>query len=834
MKAIVSGAFVGLCLVVGVILAGQSATSLLAGETHLYINSPYGEPTGRGQEYFFDGSSAGFSGRFWAFNVAEVDVAGWRLVFTAPDGLPLTKGTYVGAQGWATRHGEAPGLTVDSPFSGCGGTLTGSFTIKEVVPGTNDVIESFWATFVQQCGISSAALTGEIMLNAHPPVVVRAPRTATVTRDQLLGFTVSAASTSGAPVALTASNLPPGASFTDNGDNTASLSWTPSYDQIGNYRVWFRGENGLGESRDERIDFSVGPLTKVTSFTLDAKDAYTYAANDPPQVFAPPDAMISCFTTPDHGVHVGTPAPGSISYYSFIAPEDAHLTRADYTNGFDVGTAPVCDLLDTGHFHVKQVAYGVSNDVVAFWCTFEQSCYQLYKTIFGEIKYNADVIVGLQAPFHQTVVAGQTLTFDVSATEANANLVELTASDLPSGASFQDNHDNTGTFIWVTTTNQVDAVVLVRFRAENGSAISDDAATQITVARSVASTYFVDKSQLCLQKNSKAPKRLKKHKQSPFALSAGISPATNTTLGYGVVVSPNGTTNGIHFYLDGTSDGLNQFFRKQDELEAAFPAGTYRLTAAALDARTQTHEITMPPTDLPSLPHLSSWLAAQAVNPGRDLGVVWDPFIGGGTNDLVQLEIFDASTNLVYTTPDAGEQGALNGLCSAITIPAYTLLPGQAYAGILKFRRTAATEHESFPPTLVTIGFSSIAGFEINTISDLRAGTGSVKFSSKTYAVRDDVGFATISVVRSGGNSVPISVDYATSGGTARAGTDYSSVSGSLVFESGVTSGTFTILVASGCASNGPKTVGLLLGKPGGGRLGARKATLSIQAGVER
>jgi hypothetical protein len=60
----------------------------------------------------------------------------------------------------------------------------------------------------------------------------------------------------------------------------------------------------------------------------------------------------------------------------------------------------------------------------------------------------------LQLPGPQTVSEGTLLTFNVSATDPDGQTVELRASNLPTGASFVDHHNNTGTFSWTPNTDQ--------------------------------------------------------------------------------------------------------------------------------------------------------------------------------------------------------------------------------------------------------------------------------------------------------------------------------------------------------------------------------------------
>src|SRR5262249_43283100 len=70
---------------------------------------------------------------------------------------------------------------------------------------------------------------------------------------------------------------------------------------------------------------------------------------------------------------------------------------------------------------------------------------------------------------------------------------------------------------------------------------------------------------------------------------------------------------------------------------------------------------------------------------------------------------------------------------------------------------------------------------------------GALQFSSRMYAVNENGGTATITVTRTGGSDGSVTVNYATSNGTATAGSDYTATSGTLTFAAGETSKTFTI-----------------------------------------
>ena len=125
-----------------------------------------------------------------------------------------------------------------------------------------------------------------------------------------------------------------------------------------------------------------------------------------------------------------------------------------------------------------------------------------------------------------------------------------------------------------------------------------------------------------------------------------------------------------------------------------------------------------------------------------------------------------------------------------------------------------------------TLGARSTAVLTI--VSDDQPGV--VEFSTATYSVNEAAGPARIVVTRTGGNASNVTVNYATSDGTAVAPGDYGATTGTLTFDAGVSSLTFTVPIVNDTDGEGPETVNLTLSNPGGGAtLGARKnAVLTI------
>ena len=117
-------------------------------DTSLTMVSEPGDYIGQGQTYSFTLLDGDFSTKVGFSNAVSISFNmptfghSWNLSFAAPNGLPLTVGTYEGAVRFPFQGPDEPGLDVSGDGRGCN-TLTGSFEVKEIVTARTTISKDF-------------------------------------------------------------------------------------------------------------------------------------------------------------------------------------------------------------------------------------------------------------------------------------------------------------------------------------------------------------------------------------------------------------------------------------------------------------------------------------------------------------------------------------------------------------------------------------------------------------------------------------------------------------------------------------------------------------------
>ena len=152
-----------------------------------------------------------------------------------------------------TDHGDNTGTFSWIPVAGQQGTHFASFSGLDNRGGSG-------------AATTQILVTGGVEENQVP--TLSAPATQQVDEGVALSFLVTATDPDGDAVTLFADGLPSGATFTDNGNNTGSLSWIPDFSQSGSYEVAFMGNDGQGGSGTASTMITVIDIVVVGTCTI--------------------------------------------------------------------------------------------------------------------------------------------------------------------------------------------------------------------------------------------------------------------------------------------------------------------------------------------------------------------------------------------------------------------------------------------------------------------------------------------------------------------------------------------------------------------------------------
>lgn len=196
------------------------------------------------------------------------------------------------------------------------------------------------------------------------------------------------------------------------------------------------------------------------------------------------------------------------------------------------------------------------------------------------------------------------------------------------------------------------------------------------------------------------------------------------------------------------------------------------------------------------------------------------PFEGGGIPDVTDdgrfIEPFDAFSLPVFINRP------IQGLRLQLT-------PAEDDEAILLYGRNDRLPQDLILLENVDSNNNGTAQLVINAGTVVVA-PGTLAFSQAAVNVNEDAGTVTFTVNRTGGSDGAVAVNFATSNGTATAGSDYTAATGTLNFGDGVTSQTITVNITDDMADEPNETFTVTLsGATGGAALGTiASATATI------
>ncbi|MCX6829204.1 MAG: tandem-95 repeat protein, partial [candidate division Zixibacteria bacterium] len=339
--------------------------------------------------------------------------------------------------------GNIPALTVS--------TLPTGATFADNANGTGTFN---WTPTFYQSGIFSVTfyasdgvvIDSEVVTitvnNVNQPPILAAIGAKAVDENTNLNFGISASDLDGNIPALTVSTLPTGATFVDNANGSGTFDWTPTFDQSGIYNVTFYASDGVAID-SEIVSITVGGVNQAPILAaIGAKTANENSNLNFGVTAADADGNIPALT-------VSTLPTGA--------------TFVDHADG-------------SGTFNWTPTFYQAGSYSVTFYASDGVAIDSEIVTITVNNVNQAPILAAIGA---KTINENSNLNFGVSASDLDGNIPALTVSTLPTGATFIDHANGTGTFDWTPTFYQA-GFYNVTFYSSDGSATDSEVVT-ITV-----------------------------------------------------------------------------------------------------------------------------------------------------------------------------------------------------------------------------------------------------------------------------------------------------------------------------------------------------------------
>ena len=239
--------------------------------------------------------------------------------------------------------------------------------------------------------------------------IVQVPGAVQTNEREALQFSILATDPGNTSLIFTASGLPGGATFVDNGDSTGTFSWTPSYAEAGNYTV--------------HIDIAHGVLTYSRDVSITVRNVL---------VFGTIYQSVSGVISPLEGADV-----------SVMDLTRTNTFASATTNGF--GKYSVIGTVPDGNYIIRTSKSGY-NTYPGITILRRDQALPFSATLYAPSFVNVPDKVSIpeQQPYFLTI----------SASDQNNDRLAITAAGLPDGAVLTDKGNNTAEFNWTPSGSQ--------------------------------------------------------------------------------------------------------------------------------------------------------------------------------------------------------------------------------------------------------------------------------------------------------------------------------------------------------------------------------------------
>lgn len=407
--------------------------------------------------------------------------------------VPRKKSAYTAFQNYtALNTNTAPVLTpIGNQTVTAGATLTFvvngydsdnnplTFSASNLPTGATFLNQTFtWTPTVGQAGIfpnvhfsvTDGALTDaediSITVTVNQPPTLTPTPSQTANEGSTLTFSVLASDPNGDTLTYAATNVPQGATFSGR-----TLTWRVSGQSAGSYLVHLTVTDGqYTDAQDVAItiqDISTPSITPISPVSVTAQSPIAFTVNAT-------DTDADPLTLAATGLPAGaTFISGRFSWTPSadqIGTSTVHITATDLWN-----TAASDVILTVG---AATPPANTNNNTNTANTNQPINTNQPSGTNTAPPATEPPII---SAPDTETIAVGAPFTMTVRVTNTQVGVTILIAG-LPSGATFTDNHDGTGTLIWTPSTEQSGLSVVTFIAVSDGGSATHDVALLVTGA----------------------------------------------------------------------------------------------------------------------------------------------------------------------------------------------------------------------------------------------------------------------------------------------------------------------------------------------------------------
>ncbi|MDH5802007.1 MAG: GEVED domain-containing protein [Gammaproteobacteria bacterium] len=397
---------------------GQGLTTDISSETHSFAASVN----------FDAGVSVSING-----------TAFWNLDFAAAGSVQLTPGNYENATRFPFQSLTDPGLAVGGNGRGCN-TLTGRFTVLEVVYNPDNTVAQFAADFEQHCEGLDPALFGAIRINSQIPINVTIPEVTAVAgsdrstlENKLIQLDGSGShSNDGSLIVSYLWTQLAGTPVTITNADTPLASFTTPTVPLGGDTLVIQLETLSSSGAGATDEVMIQVLSKSDPLTYIRMDSEPgdYIGQGLSYFFSPNEGVISTSSTDPDVLNVSFSGNHYWSF-GFAAPDGTGLNAGTYLDatrypfhgtgaGLSVsGAGRGCNTL-TGNFTVRYISRDTTG-VNSFAGDFEQHCEGGPSALRGEVVYQFldPSIPVANAGADQQVPGGESVQLDALASVDN-------------------------------------------------------------------------------------------------------------------------------------------------------------------------------------------------------------------------------------------------------------------------------------------------------------------------------------------------------------------------------------------------------------------------------